>query len=55
MKAPKPSADGDRVARNTLFTQPNLGEVVDREKGTTFGQFARGVVDRHTYREDEGK
>ncbi|MCJ1350201.1 MAG: hypothetical protein MMC33_000182 [Icmadophila ericetorum] len=57
VKAPKPSADGDRVARNTLavFTQPNLGEVVDREKGTTFGQFARGVVDRHTYREDEGK
>ena len=41
---------GRRVARNTLavFTQPNLDEVVDRERGTTFAEFARGVVARHT-------
>ncbi|KAL9620424.1 MAG: hypothetical protein Q9160_005009 [Pyrenula sp. 1 TL-2023] len=41
---------GDNVARNTLavFTQPNLGEVVDLERGTTFGEFARGVVGRNT-------
>ena len=41
---------GMRVARNTLavFTQPNLGAVVDRERGVTFGEFARGVVGRHT-------
>jgi hypothetical protein len=39
-----------RVVRNTLavFTQPNLGEVVDPEQGTTFADFARGVVARHT-------
>ena len=38
------------VARNTLavFTQPNLGEVVDKETGTTFAEFARGVVGRNT-------
>lgn len=37
-----------RVARNTLavFTQPGLEEVVDRGKGTTFGQFSREVVGR---------
>ncbi|KAI9870083.1 MAG: hypothetical protein M1830_004705 [Pleopsidium flavum] len=42
--------EGGRVARNTLavFTQPNLGEVVDRETGLTFGEFARGVVRRNT-------
>ncbi|MCJ1412571.1 hypothetical protein MMC19_006668 [Ptychographa xylographoides] len=40
---------GMSVARNTLavFTQPNLGEVVDVDTGVTFGEFARGVVDRH--------
>ena len=38
------------VARNTLavFTQPNLGEVVDIETGLTFGEFARGVVKKNT-------
>ena len=38
------------VARNTLavFTQPNLGDVVDDEKGITFAEFARGVVGRNT-------
>lgn len=37
-----------KVARNTLavFTQPNLDEVVDRERGTTFGEFSREVVGR---------
>jgi len=41
---------GGRVARNTLavFTQPNLGEVVDGGTGMTFGEFARGVVGRNT-------
>lgn len=36
------------VARNTLavFTQPNLGEVVDRERGLTFAEFAREVSGR---------
>ncbi|MCJ1479520.1 hypothetical protein MMC13_008206 [Lambiella insularis] len=49
LKADK--AGGMRVARNTLavFTQPNLGEVVDRENGTTFAEFARGVVRRHIH------
>jgi len=39
---------GGQVARNTLavFTQPNLGEVVDGERGLTFGEFAREVVGR---------
>ncbi|KAB5549670.1 hypothetical protein GE09DRAFT_1001736 [Coniochaeta sp. 2T2.1] len=42
-------SDG-KIARNTLavFTQPNLGEVVDREQGITFGEFAGGVVARNT-------
>jgi isopenicillin N synthase-like dioxygenase len=41
---------GGEVARNTLavFTQPNLEEVVDREKGITFAEFARGVVEKNT-------
>lgn len=41
---------GGRTARNTLavFTQPNLEELVDREKGITFGEFARGVVSKNT-------
>jgi len=41
---------GARVARNTLavFTQPNLGDLVDRENGITFGEFARGVVEKNT-------
>jgi isopenicillin N synthase-like dioxygenase len=39
-----------RVARNTLavFTQPNLGEVVDMEKKVTFGEFAREIVAKNT-------
>ncbi|MCJ1461379.1 hypothetical protein MMC28_011761 [Mycoblastus sanguinarius] len=43
------SGSGDtKVARNTLavFTQPGLEEIVDREKGTTFGDFSREVVER---------
>ncbi|KAK2801243.1 hypothetical protein FQN50_007803 [Emmonsiellopsis sp. PD_5] len=40
-------AGGGRVARNTLavFTQPNLGEEVQR--GKTFADFAREVVERN--------
>jgi len=39
-----------RIARNTLavFTQPNLGELVEVESGLTFGEFARGVVAKNT-------
>ena len=39
-----------RIARNTLavFTQPNLDEIVDVERGWTFGEFAHGVVGRNT-------
>ncbi|KAH8813283.1 hypothetical protein F5884DRAFT_879494 [Xylogone sp. PMI_703] len=39
-----------RIARNTLavFTQPNLGEVVDSDMGITFGEFARGIVEKNT-------
>ncbi|KUJ08817.1 Clavaminate synthase-like protein [Mollisia scopiformis] len=42
--------EGGRIARNTLavFTQPNLGEVVDLEQGITFGEFARGIVEKNT-------
>ena len=38
------------IARNTLavFTQPNLGEIVDPEGGHTFAEFARGVVGKNT-------
>lgn len=39
-----------RIARNTLavFTQPNLDELVDTEMGITFGEFARGIVEKNT-------
>jgi hypothetical protein len=42
--------EGGRIARNTLavFTQPNLGEVVDSEQNISFGEFARGVVEKNT-------
>jgi len=42
--------EGGRIARNTLavFTQPNLGEVVDTDQGITFGEFARGIVEKNT-------
>lgn len=44
-----PSNNG-RIARNTLavFTQPNLGDEVDREQHITFGEFARGIVAKNT-------
>ncbi|KAG0651656.1 hypothetical protein D0Z07_2161 [Hyphodiscus hymeniophilus] len=43
---------GGNIARNTLavFTQPNLGEVVDEEQDITFGEFARGIVEKNTTR-----
>lgn len=42
--------EGGRIARNTLaiFTQPNLEEIVDTEQGITFGEFARGIVEKNT-------
>jgi hypothetical protein len=42
--------EGGRIARNTLavFTQPNLGELVDSEQGITFGEFARSIVEKNT-------
>lgn len=47
VKGAKATGKGRRIARNTLavFTQPNLGDVVD-ERGKVFGEFARGVVER---------
>jgi hypothetical protein len=51
VKGVRPKFQGKgKVARNTLavFTQLNLGEVVDREKGITFAEFAKGVVEKHT-------
>ena len=37
-----------RIARNTLavFTQPNLGEVVDKKRGLTFADFSKEVNER---------
>jgi len=42
--------EGGRIARNTIavFTQPNLDEIVDSDMGITFGEFARGVVEKNT-------
>lgn len=42
--------EGGRIARNTIavFTQPNLDEIVDSEMSITFGEFARGVVEKNT-------
>ena len=39
-----------RISRNTLavFTQPNLGEIVDVEQRINFGEFARGIVEKNT-------
>lgn len=50
VKGVRPGFGGETVARNTLavFTQPNLGELVDTEKGITFAEFARGVVEKNT-------
>ncbi|KAK6706272.1 hypothetical protein SNK03_010096 [Fusarium graminearum] len=44
------SVSDGKVARNTLavFTQPNLGEEVDIEQHLTFGEFARGIVNKNT-------
>ena len=37
------------VARNTLalFMQPDVDEVIDRERGTTYGEFVEMIVKRH--------
>ncbi|KAF4454974.1 hypothetical protein F53441_2631 [Fusarium austroafricanum] len=44
------SVSDGKIARNTLavFTQPNLGEDVDTKQHLTFGEFARGIVDKNT-------
>lgn len=54
-RAPAVAAGGEegassRIARNTLavFTQPNLGDEVDREGHVTFADFARGIVAKNT-------
>lgn len=50
VKGVRPGFGGGSIARNTLavFTQPNLGELVDVDQGITFGEFARGVVGKNT-------
>ena len=52
VKGAKPGSGGvsGKIARNTLavFTQPNLGDDVDREQHITFGEFARGIVAKNT-------
>lgn len=51
VKGVRPGAGTEgRIARNTLavFTQPNLEEIVDADMGITFGEFARGVVEKNT-------
>lgn len=42
------SSEKARIARNTLavFTQPNLEEIVDRERGLTFAEFSKEVSER---------
>jgi isopenicillin N synthase-like dioxygenase len=49
VRGPKTKGE-QKVARNTLavFTQPNLGAIVDSEQGITFAEFARGIVDKNT-------
>ena len=41
---------GAHVARNTLavFTQPNLGEIVDEDRRLDFGTFAKEIVAKNT-------
>jgi isopenicillin N synthase-like dioxygenase len=49
VKGVRPGFGYGDVARNTLavFTQPNLDELVDIERGLTFGDFARGIVGKN--------
>ena len=46
VRAGKPGSG--KVARNTLavFTQPNLVDVIDSERGLTFGEFSKIVAER---------
>ena len=48
VRAGKCGKGGVKVSRNTLavFTQPDLEEIVDRQKGVTFGAFSREVMSR---------
>ncbi|OAP57275.1 hypothetical protein AYL99_08013 [Fonsecaea erecta] len=45
-----PSGARKAVARNTLalFMQPDVDEVIDKDKGTTYGQFVEMIVKRHS-------
>jgi isopenicillin N synthase-like dioxygenase len=49
------SQSGGRIARNTIavFTQPNLADEVDIHQHLTFGEFARGVVNKNTVKAEE--
>lgn len=40
----------EKVARNTLalFMQPDVDEMIDRERGITYGRFVEMVVERHS-------
>lgn len=50
VKGARATLSDGKIARNTLavFTQPNLGEEVDRGQHITFGEFARGIVAKNT-------
>lgn len=50
VRGARAASGSGRIARNTLavFTQPNLGEEVDRDGHITFAEFARGVVAKNT-------
>ncbi|KAJ9611382.1 hypothetical protein H2200_004566 [Cladophialophora chaetospira] len=43
-------SEAGTVARNTLalFMQPDIDEVIDKEKGTTYGEFVDMIVERHS-------
>jgi isopenicillin N synthase-like dioxygenase len=50
VRGPSANVSGSKlIARNTLavFTQPNMGEVVDRESGLTFGEHTRISDENH--------
>ncbi|KIY01169.1 uncharacterized protein Z520_02721 [Fonsecaea multimorphosa CBS 102226] len=50
VRGPSASGSSKAVARNTLalFMQPDLDEVIDKEKGTTYGEFVDIIVKRHS-------
>ena len=50
VKAQGSNRKGMKVARNTLavFTQPDLQDLVNKQNGTTFGEFSKEVMGRFT-------